>query len=251
MFEPTIPFGEPELIRVSDFLRYLDELATPGHAPPMSSSRLASLSPSLMADLLRFEENGGSSEVLEVLAACLRHARDVTAHLAWGDKVAPLTVFPNQRLVHCAVPVDTLLASRLTDLNVLHVEPATLRPPGDPELSLVAPATEHHPLGMLLWELALRGKRDDLLPEIAGPAAYRLSPGIDLGTIRPTGSLAAGIERLQQGGAATLREISEWPGFDRERAARLLNALYLQSGLIVSRTHPSALGDSWFGMLPR
>jgi hypothetical protein len=28
---------------------------------------------------------------------------------------------------------------------------------------------------------------------------------------------------------------------------RLLNALYLQGGLIVSRTHPVATNDSWFG----
>ena len=32
---------------------------------------------------------------------------------------------------------------------------------------------------------------------------------------------------------------------------RLLNALYLQSGLIVSRAHPAALGDSWFSALGR
>ena len=28
---------------------------------------------------------------------------------------------------------------------------------------------------------------------------------------------------------------------------RLLNALYLQSGLIVSRTHPAATNDGWTG----
>ena len=41
--------------------------------------------------------------------------------------------------------------------------------------------------------------------------------------------------------------MAQWPGFDRERAMRLLNALYLQAGLIVSRTHPEAAGESWFG----
>lgn len=249
MFEPTIPFGEPELMRVSAFRRYLDELDGQGQHP-VPSSRLASLSPSLMADLMRFEEGGGASEVLEVLAACVRHARDVAVHLQWGDKVVPLTVFPQQRLFHCQLSLDTLLAARLTELEVLYVEPATLRPPGDAEHKLVAPAAEHHPLGVLLWELALRGRRDSLLPEIAGPAAYRLSPGIDLGAIRATGALAAGVERLQ-GDATTLREMSEWPGFDRERATRLLNGLYLQAGLIVSRAHPAAINDSWFGVLPR
>ena len=32
-----------------------------------------------------------------------------------------------------------------------------------------------------------------------------------------------------------------------QRAMRLLNALYLQSGLIVSRTHPAATNDGWTG----
>ena len=43
-----------------------------------------------------------------------------------------------------------------------------------------------------------------------------------------------------------LREISEWPGFDRARAMRLLNALYLQAGLVISRTHPAATNEGWF-----
>ena len=46
-----------------------------------------------------------------------------------------------------------------------------------------------------------------------------------------------GIEKLN------LRDLAEWPGFDRVRAARLLNGLYLQAGLIVSRTHPAAAGS--------
>ena len=45
---------------------------------------------------------------------------------------------------------------------------------------------------------------------------------------------------------ASLREVASWPGMGRERATRLLNALYLQAGLIVSRSHPDAMRDSWF-----
>jgi hypothetical protein len=44
-----------------------------------------------------------------------------------------------------------------------------------------------------------------------------------------------------------LRDISDWAGFDRERAVRLLNALYLQAGLMVSRSHPDAISEGWFG----
>jgi hypothetical protein len=246
MFEPTIPFGEPELMRVSTFRRYLDEL----DKDAASSTRLSSLSPSLMADLMRFEQDGNASEVVEVLAACVRHARNVTVHVALAEKVVPLTVFPKERLVHCPVQMSILLESRLAELRVMHVEPATLRPPGDSEAALVGAAESHFPLGQLLWELALRGARDRLLPEIAGTAAYRLSPGLDFSGLHLGGSLLAAVERLARQ-PTTLREMSDWPGFDRERAARLLNALYLQSGLIVSRAHPAALGDSWFSALGR
>jgi hypothetical protein len=36
---------------------------------------------------------------------------------------------------------------------------------------------QYAPLGPLLWELSLRGSRDELLPEIAGQAAYRITLG--------------------------------------------------------------------------
>jgi hypothetical protein len=248
MFEPTIPFGEPELMRVSAFQRYLGETAKGASTVP--ATRLSSLSPSLMADLQRFEQGGGTTEALEVLAACVRHAQRVTVHLQCADKVVPLTVFPQERLVHSPLDTQTLLSARFTELVVLHIEPAVLRPPGDPETQLVGEAHLHQPLGPLLWELALRGNRAELLPEIAGPAAYRVSPGLDLTGLRVNGSLMAAVERLQRS-STSLRSLSEWPGFDRERAARLLNALYLQAGLIVSRTHPDALGESWFGGLGR
>ncbi len=100
------------------------------------------------------------------------------------------------------------------------------------------------PLGLLLWALALRGSRDALLPELAGSAAYRVAPGLDLG-LDLTGSLAAVVFRLRVQ-TCNLREMATWPDFDRERAMRLLNALYLQAGLIVSRTHPAATNDGWY-----
>jgi hypothetical protein len=247
MFEPTIPFGEPELMRVSAFRRYLDELVRRAGGSELTS-RLSLLSPSLMEDLLRFEHGGRITEPLEVLAACVRHAQRVTVHLQSGDKVVPLTVFPRERLVHCPVELDSLLELRLAELEVLHVEPALLRPPGDPEDALVGDLPMYHPLGQLLWELAMRGNREALLPEIAGTAAYRVAPGAEFSGLKLSGSMLAAVDRLQRR-TASLRELARWPGFDRVRAQRLLNALYLQACLIVSRTHPQAAGDSWFDAL--
>lgn len=244
MFEPTIPFGEPELMRASTYQRYLEELdadAVPGGV----SSRIASLSPSLMADLLRFENEDGGSEVLEVMAACVRHAKRVTIQLQSGDRVVPLTVFPQERLVHCPLPLDELLGKDLADLRVMHVEHAVRRPPGDPEADLVGEEDHHHALTPLLWELGMRGLRRSLLPEIAGPAVYRVAPALDLAALPISGALQAAVLRLARQ-AASLRELADWPGLDRDRAIRLLNALYLQAGLIVSRSHPDAVRDKWF-----
>ncbi|MFO1271344.1 MAG: hypothetical protein U1F50_06645 [Rubrivivax sp.] len=244
MFESTLPFGTPDLIRVSAFRRYLLEIGRPADGEGPSTTLMSSLSPSLQQDLARFEQTrkpGDRIEVLEVLAASVRHARNLLVHLQEADRVIPLTLFPCERLVHCPVTMDAFLAGRLTELQVLHVEPALLRPPGDADSALVAGPENYWPMGRLLWELAMRGARDELLPEIGGLAAYRISPGLDLEGLALSGSIAAAVERLKRA-TTSLREIADWPGFDRERATRLLNALYLQAGLMVTRTHPAATG---------
>lgn len=245
MFESTLPAGVPDLLSVSAFRRYLDEISRRPDADA-GASRLSGLNPSLLQDLLRFDAHAAEGlEVLEVLAACVRHGRALLLHLQDGQRVVPLTVFPAQRLVHTPVAPAELLAGSPTALRVLHVEPALLRPPGDPDRARVGEAECHAPLAPLLWELALHGAREELLPEIAGPAAYRLAPGADLSALKMAGTQAAAVHRLRRS-ASSLREIAEWPGFDRGRAMRLLNGLYLQAGLIVSRTHPAAGGDGWF-----
>jgi hypothetical protein len=248
-FESTLPLGEPELMRASDYKLYLQDLEEQAVAQGVSS-RISSLSPSLRADLYRFEADGGSSEVLEVVAACVRHAKRVTIHLQFEERVLPLTVFPEERLVHCPIPMAQFLAFELTKLSVMHVEPATLRPPGDPEAALVGEERLHSPLAPFLWELALRGNRSELLPEIAGPAVYRVTPGLDWKQLPVSGALLTAVKLLRRQ-STNLRDISEWPGMDKERAIRLLNALYLQAGLMVSRSHPDAISESWFGGLGR
>jgi hypothetical protein len=245
VFESTLPLGAPDLMRASAFRRYLDEIAPPPDADA-PSGRISSLSPSLLQDLKRFEQQRGDTlEVLEVVAAAVRHARALLLHLQDDDRVVPLTLFPVQRLVHCPLPIDGFLAGPLDRLQVLQVEPAVLRPPGDVDAALVGQLDCYAPLGPLLWELALRGSREELLPEIAGMAAYRIAPGMSLRGLNLGGTLAAAVFRLRRT-TTNLREIAEWPGFDRGRAMRLLNALYLQAGLIVSRSHPAATNEGWF-----
>ena len=244
MFQSTLPLGEPDLMRVSAFQRYLDDLVRVGSVDA-NSTRLSSLSPSLMQDLERFERDGKQSELLDVLAACLRHGAPLTVNLQWTDRVVPLTLFPAERLVHCPVPMPQFLTSRLSELQVLQVEPAMLRAPGHREHALVGEVQLYSPLAPLLWEMALRGSRERLLPEIAGTAAYRVAPGVNLRGLEMPSILGVAVDRLRRR-TCNLREVSEWPGLDRERAMRLLNALYLQGGLIVSRMHPAASSpDGW------
>lgn len=248
-FESTLPLGTPDLMRVSAFRRYLDELGRSVGGGDSGLMRLSGLGPSLLQDLMRFEESGHPAELLEVIAAGLRHARNLLIHLQAEERVLPLTIFPQERLAHCPLPLGELLQLRLAELQVLHVEPAVLRPPGSMERALVGELRLYHPLDTLSWELAMRGAREALLPEIAGSVAYRISPALALERLPLTGVLLAVVRRLQQR-STNLRELAASPGLDRGRACRLLNALYLQAGLIVSRTHPAAMGDTWFGGTP-
>jgi hypothetical protein len=246
LFDSTIPFGEPELLKASSYRRYLDELeAVPLQAGTDPGSHQPQLSESLQADLFRFDQREGSSEVVEVMAACLRHSSRVAIYLQCSDRVVPITVFPAEQLVHCPMDMNELTEKHLPQLRVMHVEPATLRPPGDDDRALIGESRLYHPIGPLLWALAMRGPRRDLLPEIGGPAVYRVSPGLSIASLPVTGAIKATIERLRRQ-ATSIGTIASWPAFDRERAARLLNALYLQAGLIVSRSHPDAVRDSWF-----
>lgn len=243
-FEPTIPAGQPELMRASGFTRYLDELArdAPQGAP---STRLSTLSPSLTQDLMRFEQGGREPDLIEVVAACVRHARSVTVHLRCGERVLPLSVFPRERVAHCVLDLAALTALQREPLPVLQVEPAVLRAPGDAQVELVGDAHLYRPLAPLLWVIALYGARSELLPELTGAAVYRLAPTFDRAALKIDAPIGAAIEMLRHA-VASQRDIAGWPEMNRERANRLLNALYLQAGLIVSRSHPAALGDSWF-----
>src|ERR1700712_3333664 len=227
LFDSTIPFGEPELLKATAYRRYLDELdadSLPGE------TRSSNLSPSLQADLQRADMRGGVSETVEVIAACVRHSTRVIVYLQCAGRVLPLTLFPHERLVHCPMELSEFVERHLPQARVMHLEPAALRPPGDPDRELIGESRMYHPLSPLLWELAMRGPRRELLPEIAGPAVYRVSPHLDISALPASGSLKAAAQRLRQK-AMSLSGIAGWPAFDRERAARLLNALYLQSGL--------------------
>jgi len=244
MFESTLPADGAELMHLSNF-QLRQEGAQHDVDTDAGVTRLTSLNATLLQDLMRFDpadDEGAGLEALEVLAAALRHGRALLLHLQYHYRVIPVTVFAADGSLHCALPLQQLLALELGDLRVLHVEPARLRPLSSGETARVGEVGEHAALSPLLWELALRGARETLLPEIAGPAAYRVAPGSALHRLGLSGSLEAAVEQLRQR-TCNVAEIASWPGFDRERATRLLNGLYLHAALIVSRTHPAAINE--------
>jgi hypothetical protein len=193
----------------------------------------------MLADLAHLDATGSGDDVLEVVAACMRHREAALLCLKYEGLVWPVTFFPAQMLYHS--PRDMALATPagLLKTSLLSTEAPGVRPPGHWLQERVAQVEHYRPLTPLLWSLALDGPRTDLLTEIAGTAAYRavknpLDEGVSL-----IGALGPAAQRLRRE-TVPLREISHWPGMSLERASRLLNGLYLTSSLLSTRAHPAA-----------
>jgi hypothetical protein len=242
-------FEDSTLWRISAFERMRLYTGSSGFARLTGPTVLPT---TLLADLRRLDADPVSSDALEVIAACVRHREPALLCLQHDGLVWPITLFPSERLYHSPREMSQASVAGMTDLRLLTAEPPGVRPPGHWMHERVAQAQHYRALEPLLWTLALNGPRRVLLADIAGPAAYRL---VDSGTgERPhaAGALGSALERLQRS-SAPLREIAQWPGMSPERAARLLNGLYLVGGLLVTRTHPSVrVGEStragWFGL---
>ena len=237
-------FEDSTLWRISEYDRVRQSTGTSGF-DRLSGARV--LPTTLLADLRRLDADPESNDVLEVVAACMRHRQSALLVLQHQGLVWPVTIFPAQMMYHSPISLHDSGRGRgvtgLADLRVLETEPAGVRAPGPwllgPSVDPVQ-ASHYRELQPLLWSLALDGPRSTLLSEIAGTAAYRAirCPAQEEGLATP-GSLASACERLRRETVA-LRTIASWPAMNVERAGRLLNALYLAGALLVSRTHPAA-----------
>jgi len=229
-------FEDSTLWRVSAFERLQRE----GREAYQRSGGPTLLPTTLQADLRRLHADPTSNDVLEVMAACVRHREAALLCLQHESLVWPVTLFPLSKLVHS--PVDLVQeGSRagLANLKLLSAEPPGVRPPGHWMHERVAAVSHYRPLAPLLWKVALQGPRTDVLTEIGGRAAYRLVSSRAEERPAAAGALAPAIQRLERE-AVSLRDLARWPGMDLERASRLLNALYLTGGLVVTRSHPAA-----------
>lgn len=221
----------------------------PSAAPLAVHTALSSLNPSLLQDLQRFDPSSPQRELLEVLAACVRHTQALALDLDGPRGPLTLSLFPLDSMMHCALSLDELMDSDLAALQVVQVRPASLQPPAQALLQPLNGVRGYVPLRPLLWQTALHGARASLLPELSGQAAYRVAPSLSLNGLDVPGAMAACITQLRRQ-TCNLARIARWQDIGSARAMRLLNALYLQAGLIISRSHPAATNEGWAGYGP-
>jgi len=192
----------------------------------------------MLSDLRQLESRREGGDVLEILAAAMRHRQSALICLQYDDLVWPVTVFPAELVYHSPRDMALAAADSLAVLKVLSCDAPGMRPPGHWMHERVGRMEHYHPLKPLLWNLALNGPRNELLSEIAGHAAYRVTLSREDRLLAP-GALGPAADRLRSE-SVSLRDIARWPGMSTDRACRLLNALYLTSALMVMRSHPAA-----------
>jgi hypothetical protein len=241
-------FEDSTLWRISAFDRIRRETGNSSGFMRLTGPMV--LPTTLLADLRRLDADPASSDVLEVIAACVRHREPALLCLQHDELVWPVTLFPNERLYHSPRDFAQASLTGLAALKLLTAEPPGVQPPGHWMHDRVAEAAHYRPLAPLLWSLALNGPRRTLLADIAGPAAYRLVLGSDGQRPSAPGALGSALDRLQRE-SVSLRDIAQWPGMSMERASRLLNGLYLAGSLLTTRAHPAARekeeSRGWFG----
>jgi hypothetical protein len=229
-------FEDSTLWRISAFERIRQQTGTSGYMRLGGPTVLPS---TLMSELGRLERSGEGDDVLEVMAACLRQREAALLYLQHEELVWPITLFPLPMVFHS--PRDLSQSVELADLKLLNIEPPGVRPPGHWLTERIGHAEHYRPLLPLMWAVALRGPRRTLLHEIGGTAAYRVIRRLPDELVAP-GALGPAVDRLREQ-SVPLREIATWPGMNVERACRLLNALYVASCLLATRSHPAARAE--------
>jgi hypothetical protein len=228
-------FEDSTLWRISAYERMRLERSSTAFAQLGENTVLPT---TLVAELRQLDARRETGDALEVVAACLRHRQAALLCLRYEELVWPISLFPAEGLYHSPRDIAQAHPDLLQQAALLSCDAPGLRPPGHWMHERIGRAEHYRPLKALLWNLALFGPRTQLLGEIGGPAAYRALLSKEHRPSAP-GAIGAAAERLRSESAA-LREIARWPGMSAERAARLLNALYLIGGLMVMRTHPAA-----------
>lgn len=228
-------FEDSTLWRISEFERARRQNGTVGY----TGQRQTVFPSTLQAELDALRRDPTRGDALEVMAALRRHREAALVYLSYERMVWPMTVFPAEMIYHS--PRDLLETSEvgLRTIKPLLIEPPGVLPPGHWKTERVALTARYRPLAPVLWAFAIQGPRKALLTAIGGAAAYRtLSDSKAIGLVA-SGAMGAALARLGAG-PVSHRELAALPGMSTERAARLLNGLYLVSNLMVTRAGPAA-----------
>ncbi|MDH4060301.1 MAG: hypothetical protein OEU94_05765 [Aquincola sp.] len=244
-FAKTLPVVMPTPVLLTDVVTTIGSDAASALRPlltlqPMSTLQPSStmgpstLSPSLLSDLQRFADEECETDLLPVLAASVRHAKALAMELHLGEADVMLLVFPREQTFRCSLDLCALPPEATTRLRLVRVGPVL-----ESQSQATADAATPHVgiLAKILWLLALHGARDELLPEIAGPVRYRLAPGVPLRSLPMDPWIQPLLQGLR-GEPATIEELDTPTELARARARRLLNAIYLQGRLMVTRSLP-------------
>lgn len=240
MFDPTTAPGRTSAYEHTQPGRVLPDVG--GKLVFASPSRFNStLSPSLLSDLRRFVDDPGLTDILAVVAACVRHSRPLALHIGNGNNISVLSLFPREQLFQCYLELYALSPDEFACLRLLHVEPEYPLVDGETNPESMR-SGRLQPLGPLLWRLAMHGATSQLLPEISGPTHYRLSLGFRLNGL-PIDARALPLLQTLRRRPVSLDELVRSTDLGGSWVRRFLNALYLQSGLMLTRSIPTA----WFG----
>jgi hypothetical protein len=228
MHSPTQPSGHRTDFQATDAgstLAMFDHT----HDEAVPSTVRSSLSPSLLQDLLRFSKQGGDIDLLHAVAASVRHGKAKSLCLEKADQPIVASISPRLQIYRAPRDLCALPPSQLAVLRLSRVEPESASvPPGSTARIHVGP------LRPLLWSLALFGPRDELLPEIAGAVRYRLAFGVTLAGLPIDSEWMPTLHRLRSM-PLSLEDMASGGSFRRVTPQRMLNAIYLQSGLMISR----------------
>ena len=231
-------FDDSTLWRISAYERMRDDIGGNSGFTRLDGVP-TKLPTTLLADLSHSDGQPRDNDVVEVMAACLRHREAALLYLRHHGYVWPVTLFPERELYHAPRDPVASEAPNLSDLAVLAYEPPGLMPPGHWKHDRIGHLEHYLPLERLFWAVGLKGPRATLLAEIDGPVSYRALRKADRLELVAPGAMGSAQDRMHRD-AASLRQISGWPAMNVERASRLLNAMYLTTQLMVIRTHVSS-----------
>lgn len=223
---PTLQMDRPEFSSTDVLSTLMDDPADTlsGH----ESESPSTLSASLRGDLKRFADQAEAAELLPVVAASVRHGHPLCLNVELDGKEHELALDPLRNLFSCSTDLCALPDQALEKIRLRRILQ------GEPD-------TEYHDrrhmgsLRPLLWHLALRGPRSDLLPELGGKVRCRVILGTPLNGLPLDGSRRRMIDRMKFA-PVSVDDLMTGTGLTRVAIQRVWNALYLQSALMVSRS---------------